>query len=42
MKALREQLEAVRQQPENLEGNLRGWTDKVSQLRSGFEALLGT
>src|SRR5258708_3432637 len=42
LKDLREHLEAVRQQPEHLEGLLRGWADAVSQLRSGFEALLGT
>ena len=42
LKDLREQLEAVRQQPENLEGLLRGWADTVAQLRTGFEALLGT
>jgi len=42
LKELREHLEAVRQQPEHLEGLLRGWADAVSQLRSGFEALLGT
>ncbi len=42
LKELREQLEAVRQQPENLEGLLRGWADTIMQLRSGFEALLGT
>ncbi len=41
-KDLREQLEAVRQQPENLEGLLRGWADTVLQVHSGFEALLGT
>jgi KAP family P-loop domain len=42
LKDLREHLEAVRQQPEHLEGLLRGWAEAVSQLRSGFEALLGT
>ena len=42
LKDLREHLDAVRQQPEHLEGLLRGWADAVSQLRSGFEALLGT
>jgi hypothetical protein len=42
MKTLTEQLEAVRQQPENLEGIPRGWADTVSHLRSGFEALLGS
>ena len=42
LKDLRERLETVRQQPEHLEGLLRGWADAVSQLRSGFEALLGT
>jgi hypothetical protein len=42
LKDLREQLEVVRQQPDQLEGILRGWADTVSQLRAGFEALLGT
>jgi hypothetical protein len=42
LKDLREQLEVVRQQPDQLEGILRGWADTVSQLRTGFEALLGT
>ena len=42
LKDLREQLEAVRQQPDNLEGILRAWADTISQLHTGFEALLGT
>jgi hypothetical protein len=42
LKDLREQLEAVRQQPDNLEGIQRSWADTVTQFRGGFEAPLGT
>ncbi len=42
LKDLHEHLDAVRQQPDQLEATLRGWADTVSQLRGGFEALLGT